>query len=442
MKKVGNFHIFEAAISRDAAPERKLIDELLALFGGRTQPVMAHLIETGKLTLADVREAERPSASWRERIKRMTERLSTLWNSLAPAVGNHLWQSTLVAIAASVLTLALRRHMARTRYFLWLAASAKFLVPFSILISLGKLLAWRTTAAAPDAATLWFAMEPIGRPFALATPTPAPNHLVTSASANPTPWLPWLAVVWLAGFIGVLLLWVVRWCRISEAMKWAALLSEGRELEILRRVERMGGLRNPIDLLLSRVSLEPGIFGISRPVLLWPEGISKHLQDSQLEAILAHEVWHVRRRDNLFAALHMLVEAVFWFYPPVWWLGSRLVDERERACDEEVVAAGSDRQVYAESILKVCEFCLGSPLPCVAGVTGADLKKRMVHIMNDRILHKLDFARKLMLTAAAFLAIAVPITFGLLHATPGRAQSPVITSNAPATVFSSVTVKP
>ena len=58
VKKVGNFHIFAAAVSRDAA-QRKLIDELLALFGGRTQPVMAHLIETGKLTLADVREAEK-----------------------------------------------------------------------------------------------------------------------------------------------------------------------------------------------------------------------------------------------------------------------------------------------------------------------------------------------------------------------------------------------
>jgi predicted transcriptional regulator len=58
VKKVGNFHIFEAAVSRDAA-QRKLIDELLALFGGRTQPVMAHLIESGKLTLADVKEAEK-----------------------------------------------------------------------------------------------------------------------------------------------------------------------------------------------------------------------------------------------------------------------------------------------------------------------------------------------------------------------------------------------
>ena len=58
VRKVGNFHIFEAAVSR-AAAQRRLVDELLALFGGRTQPVMAHLIETGRLSLADVREAEK-----------------------------------------------------------------------------------------------------------------------------------------------------------------------------------------------------------------------------------------------------------------------------------------------------------------------------------------------------------------------------------------------
>ena len=58
IKKVGNFHIFEAAVSRNAA-QRKLIDDLLALFGDHTQPVMAHLIESGKLTLKDVKEAEK-----------------------------------------------------------------------------------------------------------------------------------------------------------------------------------------------------------------------------------------------------------------------------------------------------------------------------------------------------------------------------------------------
>jgi len=58
VKKVGNFHIFEAVVSRDIA-QRRLIDDLLALFGGSTQPVMAHLIESGRLTLEDVKEAEK-----------------------------------------------------------------------------------------------------------------------------------------------------------------------------------------------------------------------------------------------------------------------------------------------------------------------------------------------------------------------------------------------
>ena len=68
VKKVGNFHIFEAAVSRDVA-QRKLIDELLALFGGSTQPVMAHLIESGKLTLADVQEAEKTLRRLQKEVK-------------------------------------------------------------------------------------------------------------------------------------------------------------------------------------------------------------------------------------------------------------------------------------------------------------------------------------------------------------------------------------
>jgi len=368
--------------------------------------------------------------------------LSMTWNSDAPAIGNHLWQSTLVGLAAAALTLSLRRHNARIRYLIWLAASAKFLVPFSLLIGLGKLLAWKSVPSPSQSDTMFYAMEQIGQPFTRVAPQITARPNIPSAAASPSHWFLWIVAAWLTGVIAVVLLWTYHWFRISAQMKSAQLSSRGRELDILRRVERIGGLSNPIALLLSRTSLEPGIFGIARPVLLWPEAISKHLHDEQLEAILAHEVWHVRRRDNLFAVLHMLVEAIFWFYPPVWWIGSRLVDERERACDEQVVASGSDRQVYAESILKVCEFCLGSPLPCVAGVTGADLKKRMVHIMNDRILHKLDFARKFLLTAAAFLAIAVPITFGVFHATPSRAQSPAASAAAPATVFSSLSVKP
>ena len=366
----------------------------------------------------------------------------SIWYALAPGLANHLWQSTLIVIAAGLLTLSLRKHHARARYWIWFAASMKFLVPFSLLVSLGNRLAWHHLGAETTTPALYFTIEEIGQPFtqtiASGATAPASSLLPTSLTSL----LPWIAAVWICGFLAVLLLWTARWLRISAAIKSALPLSEGREVVALRRIERLGGIRRPIAFLLSRASLEPGIFGVTRPALIWPEGISKRLEDCHLDAIIAHEVWHVRRRDNLAAALHMLVEAVFWFYPLVWWLGGRLVEERERACDEEVVALGSDRQVYAESILKVCEFCLGSPLPCVSGVTGADLKKRMVHIMNDRILHNLGFARKLLLTVAAALAIAVPITFGLFHATPSSAQDLTANMNVSTPTYSSVSIKP
>jgi bla regulator protein blaR1 len=65
--------------------------------------------------------------------------LAGIWTAVAPAVGNHLWQSTLFAITAGLLTLALRRNRAQVRYGLWLAASLKFLVPFSVLVAMGSI---------------------------------------------------------------------------------------------------------------------------------------------------------------------------------------------------------------------------------------------------------------------------------------------------------------
>jgi uncharacterized protein (TIGR03435 family) len=96
------------------------------------------------------------------------------------------------------------------------------------------------------------------------------------------------------------------------------------------------------------------------------------------------------------------------------------VEEREVACDEEVLELGNERQVYAESILKICEFCVGSPLACVSGVTGANLKKRIVRIMTSCEAHRLNFSKKLMLGTATLLALAAPVVFGLIHASSNR----------------------
>ena len=374
--------------------------------------------------------------------------LSTAWAALAPGLANHLWQSTLFALAAGLLTLALRKNHARARYWLWFAASVKFLIPFSLLVSAGSHLAWPRPATVAQSG-VYLVLEEASQPFTPRTSiTALPDPAVV---ASPIPvsrshlLLPVLSFAWLCGFVAVLCLWIVRWRRLARVCRAATPLREGREIEALRRLHRLAGRRRPVGIRLSQAAVEPGVFGVARPILLWPADMSERLENAHLEAIIAHELCHVRREDNLAALLHMAVEAIFWFHPLVWWLGARLVDERERACDEAVLESGQKPQVYAESVLKACEFCVGSPLACVAGMTGSDLKDRIIRIMTERVAVKLDLQKKLLLGAAALLAIGVPLVFGLAHGQDGTASSAGSTTGStsgPAPKFEVASIKP
>jgi bla regulator protein BlaR1 len=162
--------------------------------------------------------------------------------------------------------------------------------------------------------------------------------------------------------------------------------------------------------------LEPGVVGLLHPVLLLPSGIAERLTPAQLQAVLAHELCHVRRRDNLFSSLHMIVEAIFWFHPLVWWIGSKLVEERELACDQEVLSLGAEPREYAEGIVNVCKLYVESPLACVSGVTGSNLRKRIEGIMMNRIALSLSFTKRLALALAGIAALAVPVTLGVMNA--------------------------
>jgi uncharacterized protein (TIGR03435 family) len=214
----------------------------------------------------------------------------------------------------------------------------------------------------------------------------------------------------------VVLLWFIRWHKLALTLRRSRAAHTGREVNLLRRLEQATGRRTPIPVRLSSDLWEPGIFGIWRPILLWPEQLSARLDDQHIEAILAHELMHVRRHDNLTAALHMLVEAVFWFHPLVWWMERRMVGERERACDEAVVELGGRPEAYAESLLKTCRFCVESPLRCVSGITGAGLNKRIVSIMTMKMIDKLSPGRKFLLISIGIAAVAAPLVLGEVKA--------------------------
>ena len=170
------------------------------------------------------------------------------------------------------------------------------------------------------------------------------------------------------------------------------------------------------------MSIEPGVIGIRRPVLIWPQHLTAGLTDTQIEAIVGHEVCHIVRRDNMLALVQIVVNAVFWFYPLVWWIGARLVDERERACDERVLAAGQRPGTYAESILKTCQLCIASPVVNVPGVTGGDLKQRIVRIVKNEPARPLDARRKTALLVAALVLLLLPTAAGVSACVPRRSD--------------------
>ncbi|WP_158787136.1 M56 family metallopeptidase [Granulicella sp. L46] len=367
-------------------------------------------------------------------LQELSAAIADVW----PALANHLWQSTVFALAVGFVAFLLRRHEARIRYSLWLIASAKFLIPFSLLVAVGGRLPHPQYVGSQTA--IYSVLDSVGQPFTQASVPQVPSQrLMSSSKLTSFEWIPMaVAMVWLSGVAVVLLVWITRWKRIFKVLQNAKKVESGVEVELLRELEGSIGAQG-IDLLVSHELLEPGIFGVLRPVLIWPAGLSVRLEDDEMRAIMAHEVVHRNRMDNLTAALHMVVEAIFWFHPLVWWIEHRLIEEREQACDEAVVGIVKQPASYAEGLLKACRFCVESPLLCNSGITGADLNRRLQKIMTSRA-QKLNRNRKLGLALVGSCAVLGPVMFGMMLFNPSYAQ--ILHANGPRPSFEVATIKP
>lgn len=324
-----------------------------------------------------------------------------------PTLINHLWQSTLFVFVVWLAVLALRGNAARVRCWLWTAASIKFLVPVSVLVSLGERFRWRAAPAIVQPAVL-FVMEDVLAPIGMMDAT-APASMPQSSPV--WPWL--LLAIWGAGAAAVLLSWRRQWLPIRAALRCATPI----------RLDAEYGAAD-LTVLSSPSMPEPGVVGMWRSRLLLPEGLVQRLTVAQLRALIAHERCHVHCHDNLVAALHMVVEAFFWFHPAVWWIEGRLVDERERACDETVLRAGSRPQDYAEGILEVCRGSVGLRLACVSGVNGSNLRARVEAIMRNEIGRPITRAQQYILAAAVVAVVGGPVAGGALTAESQRVALP------------------
>ena len=325
----------------------------------------------------------------------------------------HLWQSTLCAVLAGLLAIGLGKAPARTRHGVWLFASVKFLVPFSLLVAAGSVVAvWMPSPGAPRVSVAIRWLDQSAYFWNLGVPPGATGV----DNGLPGLLLAGLAIAWAFGVAGLAGWRWRKWRALSMLAHAATPLESGREVEALERVIRSSARTPRIELLACDSNIEPGVLGVRDPKVLWPAGLSDRLTDAEIEAVLAHETCHVVRRDNALALMQMAVEVLFWFHPVVWWLSARIVSERERACDEEVLRMGTDQRSYAEGILKVCGFCLRSPIACVAGVGGSNLTQRVERIMRHRTPPRLAASTQVLLAGVAAIVVAAPLATGALSA--------------------------
>lgn len=353
----------------------------------------------------------------------------------------HLWQSTVFALFVWALALAMRNCPARVRFSLWMAGSIKFLLPFAFLAALGSHLP-QTHSRSLMNPKVYTVVQQMGQPIVSMPFQRAEHPMAGHEHTNGRTTYICLVGAWILGaFFTLIRLARQGWaahCLVRKALP----IEYGREVNALREIIARTRISKPIPIVGVPMGVEPAIFGVRRPVLLWPLGLSQSLSDGHIAAIMAHECEHVRRFDNLTALIHSFVEVVFWFNPVVWWIGKNMIEERERACDERVLEIISEPRTYADSILKVCAFCLEAPSPCVAGVSGAELKKRIVRITKNRSSQPVGPGSRLGLITAAICSITLPIGFGIVRGQSPPQQTKLSSEPSPSIQFDVISIKP
>src|SRR5262245_31581861 len=315
-----------------------------------------------------------------------------------PIFANHLWQATLFAFA--VWTAALWLGGARTRHIVWLMALAKFILPSALLFLLargaGLNLLWPARSemiATADTDVLLQIAEPVAQ---------------SDAGAGHNEIYCVLTALWLVGVAVCFARWGWRRRRFAAVAHAGEKVEAGREAAMLEDLKSRLNVKRQVGLIVSSSFAEPGVWRALRPLIVLPRGLAERLSDGELESVLKHELFHVKRFDNLFGSLQMFVCCLFWFHPLIWLIDRRLIEERELMCDERVVLSGAAPEAYAAGLWKVVQFGFGWPVGGVSRATGSNLKRRIKLMLNANHRSKSSTASRALagITFVALIALA------------------------------------
>ncbi len=206
----------------------------------------------------------------------------------------------------------------------------------------------------PDPAPSSVASEPqpAPSPISAGNTQPAPSWSVR-AQTFLRPWLAWIVIGWSLGVVLCSARPLLGWHTLRRLRQTGISPVSNEVLAVLHHVSERLGLHCAVRLLQSTLTQVPVVVGYFRPVILLPVSLMTSIPAAQLEAILAHELAHVKRHDFVVNLLQMLVETLFFYHPAVWWLSHRIRVEREHCCDDLVVKLFDNRLEYGRALIAI-----------------------------------------------------------------------------------------
>ncbi len=319
--------------------------------------------------------------------------MTPIAQALSAALLHFIWQGLLVASLLWTTLLLLKHRSPQARY---LAASAAL----ALQAVLPALTVWAlyprqaaAAATAPSAPAFWQAARDV---------LPASGAAALPALES------WLLPLW-AGGVFVFSIRLAWGCRQIYHLRRSGAPAPESIVRVARLLhEKLGSFRQ-ISLLVTPGTDSPSVIGWLHPVVLLPAATILGLSAQQLEAVLAHELSHVRRHDYLVNLFQNLIETLLFYHPAVWWTSARMREERELCCDDAGVRACGDAVCYARALTTLEKMRLAA-VPLAMGSTGGPLLFRIRRLMG---LASRDTAPPRLPVAAALLLGAVCVTLNM-----------------------------
>jgi beta-lactamase regulating signal transducer with metallopeptidase domain len=318
-----------------------------------------------------------------------------LQQPLAQAIGwaliHFVWQGALIGLAAAVAFLSLQRSAADVRYVVAaIALSLMATMPVVTGVQTYRTVTAVKAAAAAEIAPSRSSPGPVEAGTRVAAASAPAGEIASGVVVSPSwritrpapvePWLPVLVLGWLTGVALLTLRLLGGWMWVQRMKSHGATAAAAELQRIVARLSRRLRISRRVTLLQSSGVDVPTVIGWMKPVILLPVSALAGLSSSQVEAILAHELAHIRRHDYLVNLLQTLLETLLFYHPAVWWLSRRIRAERENCCDDLAVSLCGDPVGYARALADL-EERRGTPVHLALAATGGPLLCRIRRLL-------------------------------------------------------------